>query len=341
MARGATQFGDSTNIPERSGSLRLGKQEVFWKLIPTEYLIREIDGYKSVSRHFPVPKLYGSSKLGKGESILFFQYDDSVGEEKGLLVDLFATRNNLDKDFVRIIKMYREVFLKTLSKSKSTASNIFFSERMRNRIPAYYSRGFLSKDFDFALNGRSIHVNLGVIVKEMQSFFSKGRNELSVVSQCDPNDLNIGIKPILFDYTAGGKVPLMAEFATLFWYQLAQGDYFSLKYNASAFKRHKRIYKRMNKVLFSRGNLKHNPEKLRILFLREYVKQVIKPCLAKTPAYTRWFDEFKNYLAMKIIGVFDVSKMSEKDLLLSLGYLDLFYHATDINDVEDLFKLID
>lgn len=337
-----------TNSPRLAGSSDstkngvsfIGNKKIFWKVVDEPALAREIEGYESVAQYYPVPKLYGHLYLGDGQYALCFEYEESIGEEKGLLVDLFSTQERLGGGFAVIIQMYRDAFLKTLSKRNTTSSDVFFSERVRERIPAYYSTGFLSTDHEFVFNNRSVYIQPDIIVNDIKQYFSSRSDSWSVISQCDPNDLNIGTLPVLFDYTAGGYVPLMAEFATLFWYQLAQGSYLAPIYNKEAFKDHQRIYARMDEVSLVQNRLTHVPNNLRIQFLREYVTQVIQPCLANMPDDFNWYEEFKNHFAMKILGVFNISKMEKKDMLLSLGYLHLFYTA-NIPNIEDLFKLID
>ncbi len=72
-----------------------------------------------------------------------------------------------------------------------------------------------------------------------------------------------------------------------------------------------------------------------------YIKEVIDPSFYKIGNYPDWFTDFKNFLAMRIIGVYNISKMDKKDMLLTLGYLSIFYNAKDIKKPEDLLKLID
>jgi len=324
----------------KNGVSLIGNKKIFWKVVDEPTLAREIKGYESVAQYYPVPKLYGHLYLGDGQYALCFEYEKSVGAEKGLLVDLFATQERLGDDFAVILQMYRDAFLKTLSKRNSTSSDVFFSERVRERMSSYYSAGFLGTDHEFVFNNRSVHVQPDIIVNDIKQYFSNRPDSWSVVSQCDPNDLNIGTLPVLFDYTAGGYVPLMAEFATLFWYQLAQGSYLALIYNKEAFKDHQSIYTRVDEVSLVQNHLAHIPNNLRIQFVKAYVTQVIQPCFANIPADYNWYEEFKNHLAVKILGVFNVAKMGKKDMLLSLGYLHLFYTAK-IANIEDLFKLVD
>ena len=201
----------------KTGIIKLGKDELFYKILNEKDFNSEVVGYKALLNHYPVPKLLSYIKINKDSYCMLFKREISVGVEKGLLVDLFASKKKLEKDFLKIIKLYREVFLKTLNQTKYISCNIFFSDRVNGRLPKYYNKVFLNKKFSFSLNGKGVNIKLEDSIKEIQKYFKRKIFFWSVISQCDPSDLNIAIKPIVFDYTAGGNVPIMAEFATFFW----------------------------------------------------------------------------------------------------------------------------
>lgn len=330
-----------TIISSHTNSFSFGEDKFFLKILDKKNFIRENNGYMILSKHYPVSRLIYASPYVKRKGVLIFKYENTISKNKGLLVDQFAYEDELSKELINILNLYKKIFLKTLQKDHGKASDIFFKDRLRNRIPKYYSLQFTRKNFNFSLNGNKISVSPNPIFKNVSRFFKNEDKKWCVVSQCDPNDLNIGIKPIIFDYTAGGLVPLMAEFATFFWYQLAQGSYLSLKYNKKAFIDHKEIYKKMDHVSVRGNKIKHIPSEMRLAFIEEYVKCIINPCFKKIPPgdIDDWYEQFKNYLAMKIIGVFNVSKMSRKDQLLSMGYLQFFYNK-NITHPDELLALI-
>ena len=189
--------------------------------------------------------------------------------------------------------------------------------------------------------GREINnINFKKIIISLKNFFNSKKKDYCIISQCDPNDLNIGTKPVILDYLAGGYNPLMAEFAIFFWYSIAQGSYFSVVYNENEYTNHSSIIKKIDKVAFNRNELTHQISYKRKKFLINYIKKVIDPLLKKTHKNYNWYEEFKNYLAMRIISVFDIAKMNEKDKLLSLAYLDLFYNQINISETPQLIKII-
>ena len=46
------------------------------------------------------------------------------------------------------------------------------------------------------------------------------------LSQGDPNTLNIGTKPIFFDFATSGYNPIICEFSAMFWSVLIADAYF-------------------------------------------------------------------------------------------------------------------
>lgn len=328
-------------IKNNTGSLDLYGHKFFYKILDKKNFIKEIKGYEIISKYFPTPKLLFTSYLNKKTGIIFFEYDNLIGENKGLLVDLFSFELKLNYKFINILNLYRSIFLKTLKKDFGRSSDIFFKDRVKNRLPVFYDKSFINEFININLNGNEIKTNFIKIFKDIELFFNKQDKKWCVVSQCDPNDLNITIKPNILDYTAGGHIPLMAEFATFYWYQLAQGNYLSLKYNKKAFKNHEHIYKKLDYVIMRGRKIEHFPSKLRKDFIEAYINIVIEPCFKKFSEKEKeeWYDQFKNYLAMKIIGVFNLSNMSKKDKLLSLGYLYLFYNKKMTNP-RDLLLII-
>lgn len=329
------------NGQNETSGFEIGGSKFFYKVLPLRVFQKELSGYLALKDHYPVPRLL-SAQSNKETGVLLFDYEDTIAENSGLLVDLFAQKGKLDKDFLPIIKLYKKVFLSTLRKGRGSTSDIFFKERVSTRLPLYYRKTFIN-----SIDGKTVRLNdvflklqLARTIQQIKDYFKKDKTHWCVLSQCDPNDLNIGTKPVLFDYLGGGLNPLMAEFATLFWYNLAQGNYFSLIYNPKTFKMHEDIRKKIDRVEIRSGKIDHKPSLVRKEFIETYTNQVVMPCLAKIPNYEGWYQDFKNFLAMRILGVFNVSAMKEKDKLLSLAYLEYFYNQVDPKTPRELVSLI-
>lgn len=331
------------NIKNIGGVLTLDNFNYFYKILYIEDYKKEIYGYEIIKKFFPVPNLVFKD-INNSKGLLIYEYEKSVGFNKGLLVDLFIrdNMNNLKKQ-KKILILYKNVFLKTIKKTNKNSSKIFFEERINSRLKKFYNNKFIDKydGLKIRFNNRQIVLNIKKIKENVEKYFSNNKKKWSVVSQCDPGDLNIGIKPVIFDYLGGGYNPIMAEFAVFFWYNIAQNNYFSPIYNKNTFVNHPRIFNKLDKVELSADRLNHKINNKRKLFLFNYIDNVLAPTLKETSGYDDWYEDLKNYLAMRILCVFNVAKMERKDLLLSLVYLEIFYNNQNIFKLSDLKKMVD
>jgi hypothetical protein len=252
---------------------------------------------------------------------------------------VFSGSSPSDPAFGKVLEMYADAFRKSLYQDIGRAADIFFKDRIATRLRGLYDDAFLDRTSNFEFNGQELAVRLRPIVEQISSFFSTDRVTWCVISQCDPNDLNIGIKPILFDFTAGGYVPIWAEFATLFWYQLAQGSHLSPRYNKQHFEHHSAIFQKLDAVEFDGRRLKHSPQALRRSFVEGYIEKVLTPLWDQIGEDESWYEQFRNYIAMKILCVFNLTSMSDEDRLLSISYLELIYNRQAPKHPRDLLAL--
>lgn len=320
------------------GRFNLGNDTYFFKKVGYERLQQEVEGSRFIARYYPTPNI---RFVFPSEGIVVFENEITVSLNQGLLLDVLIDEQEVGtSEIAGIINIYKKIFSETCALDRGSASDIFFRDRMKTRIPAYYSEVFLKDEHRFTLNGREVCISLYEVISRLEKFFSCRSDYWCVAAQCDPGDLNIGLKPTLFDCTGGGMIPLMAEFAVLFWYQIAQGNYFSPKYHREAFFEHERVFEQIDTIdFFENSYLTHRSKRKRIEFLSLYTKTVIDPIVTRNK-YTRWHEDFFCFLAMRILGIFNISKMERKDLLLSLGYLSLFSYTEDLERPSDLLCLL-
>ncbi|MDP3800435.1 MAG: hypothetical protein Q8Q90_03370 [bacterium] len=323
-----------------NGVITVEGTDFFYKSLPLVFFQKELNGYKILSKYYPVPNLIRIEK-GDNTGLLVFEYENSVDTKKGLLINLFTNKKVKTEDFNPLLELYKKVFLKTLKKDKGKASDIFFKDRISTRLEKFYSPKFIKSinDKEVFLNGNKLKLQLEKTISTIKSFFKKDGLHWCVISQGDPNDLNLGLKPVLFDYEAAGWNPLMAEFANLFVYNLIQGSYLGPVYSKASYKRHKEIYKYLDKVRLSKNKLEHKTLSLRRKFVFMYIKKVLMPCFHKIENYNGWYEEFKNYFAMKILCRFDISKMPKKDMILSLCFLEYFYNTINPKSFNEFLSL--
>lgn len=325
MKKVVKELVENKNKNNINGVFEIANKKVFYKILNNLDFIKEIEGYDIISQYYKTPKQYFKIKNNQ-KNIVGYEYNESVAKNHGLLIDYFMENVRLDNHYYKILNNYKKVFLKTINLTSCSSCNIFFEDRINTR---------LKDNYNFILNHFKNKFNIKPLYKSIRHYYkvNSKKEKWSIISQCDPNDLNICIDGTIFDYTAGGYVPIMAEFATFFWYNLIQCEYLSPKYNSKAFENHNNIYKNMIKNKFvNNKTLDINISSMRLDAIIYYMEKVILPVLSKVN-YENWYDDFKNYLAMKALAVFDFKEMRKKDICLTIKYLELFY----LNDF-DIFK---
>ena len=335
-------YNQNINNNNVNGSFYIGDYQFFYKINSYYDYKKELNGYKRMKKYYNVPKLiYQNAEHNSG--ILIYEYNKSIYDNHGLLVDYFARNNTITKDFIIILERYKDIFEKTLKFKYTKNVDIFFKDRVNSRLKKYYNEDFynsLNNLQPVEFKNKTINFQeVQNIIQNIKNFYSLQRQTYTVISQCDPNDLNICEDGMILDYLCGGDTPLMAEFATFIWYYIAQGEYLSLKYNKKAFERHEEIYKKMLNVFLSDNCLSFDIRQIRKDAINMYIDLIMEPIIEKIN-FENWYEEFKNYLSMKILAVFNLNNMEHKDKILSLAYLILFYEKDNIKNTDDFKKFL-
>lgn len=322
-----------------NGVFSINNTNIFYKVLNDSDYKNELIGYEILKQHYNVCQKYFSIQKN-GNNIVCYDYNENIYKNNGLIVDYFANNDILTNEYKKILKNYYNVFKSTIKKNKKGNCRIFFEDRLDNRLLTNIKNKYF-KIYDGSIikfNKKVVKLDNKEIYRNIIKYFKKERKTWNVISNADPNDMNIGIDGVLFDYTAGGYVPIMCEFAVFMCYNLVQSEYLSLKYNCNAFKEHNIIYKFKNKVKVRNNMINHFPRKIRIDAIINYIDIIIKPIM-KNIKYDEWYDDFKNYFAMKLLAVYNFDEMNNKDILLSLTYLNLFYN-NNFNTIDDLKNFI-
>ena len=321
------------------GSFRVGDFKFFYKVLNINDYNREFKGYNIIKKYYDVEKLLINLSNDK-TGILIYVYDEEIGDDKGLLVDYYASNEKLDKQFFHIIDIYKNVFKATLKYTITNSCDIFYKNRVDSRLKKYYDDNFLekySKNEKILFNGKNIQLNLKLIKKELEEYYSENnRKYWSIISQCDPTDLNITMKGKMIDYLAGGENPLMAEFAMFIWQNVSIGNYLAIKYNSKYFCNHPKIKSKIDTIEYNHVNktLFHYIRNIRLESIIYYIDELLIPLMAEID-YKDWYNDLKNFIGIKTVTIFDLNIMEEKDKYLSLCYLHLFY-SNNFKSLEEL-----
>ena len=318
-----------------NGVFSIKNVKIFYKILNDSDYEKELVGYNILKNHYSVPLQY--FKFSKNNTnIVGYEYNESVRKNEGLLVDYFSGHERLNSKYQDLLKIYHDVFADTIKYGEKGNCRMFFEDRLNTRLKNNISNKYI-KDYNERIvnfNSTAIKIDNDSIYNDILQYFKMERKTWNIISNADPNDMNICIDGTFFDYTAGGYVPLMCEFAVFVYYNLVQGEYLSLKYNQNSFKEHKKIYKKIKKVKKLKNQLNHKPRDIRLNAVYNYIDIVVKPILEKLE-YDDWYNDFKNYFAMKVLAVYNFNEMKKKDILLSICYLNLFYN-NNFKKIEEL-----
>lgn len=315
-----------------SGIFELNNKKYFFKKLDSKNFKKELNGYKIIKNYYPVSQLLAQDEQ---KGILVFANEETIKANSGLLIDCLSKVKTLPNEFTNICQIYRKAFSKTLTLTKPTNCQIFFEDRLP-RIKKYRA---LFKSFDktnIVFNDIDLTLTPSEKIIKIIKYFNKNSLKWSVIAQADPSDTNLGTKPIIFDYTGGGYVPLMAEFASFYWYYLLQGNYLCPKYHGDSFKGHEKSLKPLGKVFYKSGSLKHTPSPLRSQVINHYIVEVILPTFKIIPNYENWYEDFKNHLAMRMLAIWRLHNFETHDQLLVLAYFEYFYDHFKPKNLKDL-----
>jgi hypothetical protein len=324
------------------GSFQIGDFKFFYKILKIEDYKRELKGYENVKKFYDVEKLLLNISNNK-TGILIYEYDDEINENKGLLVDYYAENDKISNIFYNIINQYKAIFKKTLKFTVTDSCDIFYKNRINSRLKKYYDLSFYNKydGFKIVFNNKIRKINLKNSINEIEKYFEKNEKKYwTIVSQCDPTDLNITINGKIIDYLGGGENPVMAELAMFLWQNICIGNYLAIKYNSRYFEKHNKIKSKIDNVDFNEKNntLFHYIREIRLESIKVYIIKIIIPLLQEIK-YDEWYIDLKNFIALKILTIFNLNFMEKKDILLSLCYFDIFY-SNYLEKPEELLNLI-
>ncbi len=307
------------------GAAVIGDNKVFFKIMPKERANGEIEGYNQLTG-YPMPSLISRHESGD-KSVLLYEYEETIGDNEGLLTDaIFSDGINVNMDEINAIQ--QSIFLKTLVQEKGECPNDFlFLERIKpgGRYDMWYPD---LEERNFVVNGGE-EISLDSIVGSIRKFHETYTERFKVLSPGDPSEVNIGTKPVFFDYEMGGMNDFIGETAVFLYGMLMEGSYFSPKYHPQAYHMHENVLSTISD---------HEPKQLsyntsqnttqidfelqipevRQMLIQNYMGDVVKPVLDKA-GISDFHGMLKHYLVPRIICVHDPNKLNKDDSHLSLG----------------------
>ncbi len=314
-----------------NGITNKNKDKFFFKILNKQEFTNEINGYLKIKDKLPVNKIKDIFEFENYYTIIF-EYEETIEKNKGLLNDFFVRNDftiehNADETINKVITLYEKIFEDTTIKEEYPMQQ-FFDNRIDSRLKKWYNNEELF-DYEVMINGRECK-RTKEIIEECINFFNVKHELRCSLTQGDPNTLNIGTKPVFFDFATSGHNPIICEFSVIFWSVLIADAYFCPKYHQKSYYNHEEVLKNIKEFT---PNLKYEindikkkikiesdikTSRIRIKFIQEYIKMLEK-------LHIKIGKEMIYFLAMRILCIFDIKTMEVKDYYYSIFLLHYMY----------------
>lgn len=329
-----------------NGIINKNKDKFFFKILKEQEFTNEINGYLKIRGRLPVNKIKAIFEFDNCYTIIF-EYEKTIGKNRGLLNDFFVENDftiehNADETINKVITLYEKIFEDTTIKEEYPMQQ-FFDNRVDSRLKKWYNNEELF-DYEVVINGLKGKKTKEIVEKCVNFFYVKHKFRCSL-TQGDPNTLNIGTKPIFFDFATSGYNPIVCEFSAIFWSVLIADAYFCPKYHKKSYYNHEGALKNIEEFTPNlRYEINHVKKKIkiqsdikttriRIKFIQEYIKMLEK-------LHIKIDREIIYFLTMRILCIFDIRTMEKNDYFYSIFILHYLYENISDNNYDTLKKTI-
>ncbi len=184
------------------------------------------------------------------------------------------------------------------------------------------------------INGRRHHLDWAATLRWLRAHFATAEPVWAALTQGDPTDVNLAHPLAWFDYDTAGMNSIPGEFANFLWYASALGGWLVPTYNPTAFADHPATFTHVpaNTPEIRRAAIDHATSTIDI----DYTPRLSAPRRAAVTAYWNklvrpvadrlWPGEdlanlLRPYLAMRILGVYNLADLTAEDRLVLLARL--------------------
>lgn len=306
----------------------------------------EQKGRASIDPFFALPRLYGRFRL-PGASYLIYE---RWGAESGprLFLDLLNEGDGgaIAEYMAELTAAYRQAIRDTASlASPSLLVGKLYQDRAApgGRLDSYYAGrsfevGGIPVDelasFELIINGRPRRLDWHAVLSGLAAWSRDEAPEWSAFTQGDPTDVNLGVPFTVFDYDTAGRNSVVGEFANFSWYTGFLGGYLVPKLNPEAFRSSPEAFEmtplnapilrglhadRSGRQLFV--DLTWKPAVARQAANQAYWSDLVSPVWKQLAGSEDISRAMKPYLALRIIGVFNIAELDQLDMLAMFACL--------------------
>ncbi|WP_326740347.1 hypothetical protein [Streptomyces sp. NBC_01022] len=312
---------------------------------------KEIRGHGRLARHYRVPALHAHLRVPGGHLLAYERLPG--GTDQGLLLDLLNTdepNNDLHNYMDRLTTTYREVILTTARPTDPTrvVRKLYWDRAAPGgRLDTYYAgKDFLVADslidipvsrlgtYTLSINGRRHRIDWAATLRWLGAHFATLEPVWAALTQGDPTDVNIAHPLAWFDYDTAGMNSILGEFANFLWYASALGGWLVPAYNPAAFSDHPATFDRepANTPEVRRADVDRTTSTIHIDYtprlsaprraaVTAYWDQLVRPVADRLWPGADLANLLRPYLAMRILGVYNLADLVPEDRLILLARL--------------------
>ncbi|WP_304453910.1 hypothetical protein [Nocardiopsis sp. YSL2] len=310
----------------------------------------ETTGHRLLRGWYPVPVLHHHFRLLSHAVLVYERL--LVGPDRGLLLDLLnipdgGDHSALDAYMRELTTVYLRVFTETaeLSPPSAVVGKLYHDRAAPGgRLDRYYAGRDLpltdAEDgprlSDLArtglyINGRHYRLDWDATISWLRGAF--GTPVWSAISQGDPTDVNLAVPLAWLDYDTAGRNAIVGEIANFSFYTAVLGGWLVPLLNPEAFAQHPATFDRVpantprvSSLLYADTLHIRFTDRLthaRRLALSRYWELFVRPLATRYFPGDTLAEALRPYLAMRIIGVFDLAQMPLDQRLYLLAKLAL------------------
>lgn len=365
-----------TNKTKKSffGAIEIEGEKFFFKFASRDSIFKELQGYR-LAGVFPHETVRGHHFA---EQCAFYiqDYCEEVASGDLLMTNLnsvMSTGNQSEHEAAllrsgKMLQCVANIFSRTLSiepRVEIGKNDAFFNDRLipGGRIDKYYSsdkiifkigdRTISVKD---VMNGR-YYVNEVQMDNSIEGHLSAAKDNLSqkkprlfILSQGDPTESNITADGNFFDFEVAGMNPLAQESAIFCAHSYLSGHYITPKYSESSNPQDRDYTDTFSKQIEVKyeialdGNLKidfrYPLPQLKKDLIGQYNNMIVKALEKQlTPEQqAHLVSEFKSAMLLRLIGVKNIFRLEEKDILLYLGLIAHFMQDRKFQSISEYIE---
>ena len=275
--------------------------------------------------------------------------EDAAGKLANNIYEI--VRNDLKKNITQfdkkkineILSIYNDIYSSSIEYRSYCPSNIFFIDRIYTRLQKWYLNSKKLNNTIIYCNNEKIALN--EILNEIYTYFEKNicTKRQCVLTQGDPNTLNISTKPCFFDLATAGYNPIIGELAITIISTLIYDNYFCPKYHPKSYYLHETAleqYKCFEPKLTVEKNKNVINIKSNIITSNVRKKYILKYLEILENNNIQIDEEIKYYILMRLLCVFDIRKMDHIDYYYSLFMICYFYKNIKNDFYSSIRKII-